>query len=140
MRHWAAAEAKPKWARHRELGGGAVVGLQVEIRQSADVSILDLQGRATIGRANDLLSSYLKKVIDDGARKVLLNLAGVTQVDSSSISTIVRTFVSLGQQGGSLKLLNPRGKVRMALETLRLLGAIPSFDDETQAVASFSNA
>jgi STAS domain-containing protein len=63
------------------------VGLQVSIRQSADVTILDLQGRATIGRGNDLLRSHLRKVIGDGTRKVLLNLAGVTQVDSSSLST-----------------------------------------------------
>src|SRR5580700_6847864 len=95
----------------------AIVGLQVSIRQSADVTILDLQGRATIGPGNDLLSSHLQNVIGDGRRKVLLNLEGVPQVDSSSISTIVRAFVSLGHQEGSLKLLRPRGSVRMVLET-----------------------
>ena len=115
----------------------AFVGLQVSIRQSADVTILDLQGRATIGRGNDLLRSHLRKVIGDGTRKVLLNLAGVTQVDSSSLSTIVRAFVSLTHQGGSLKLLRPRGSVRLILETLQLREAIPSYEDEAQAVASF---
>jgi anti-anti-sigma factor len=115
----------------------AVVGLQVSIWESADVTILDLQGRATIDRGNDLLSSHLRKLIGDGTRKVLLNLAGVPQVDSSSISTIVRAFVSLGHQGGSLKLLRPRGSVRMVRETLHLLDAIPSFEDEAEAVASF---
>jgi len=115
----------------------AVVGLQVSIRESADVTILDLQGRATIGRGNDLLSSHIRKLIGDGTRKVLLNLAGVPQVDSSSLSTIVRAFVSLGHQGGSLKLFCPRGSVRMVLETLHLLDVIPSFEDEAEAVASF---
>jgi anti-sigma B factor antagonist len=115
----------------------AVVGLQVSIRQFNDVTILDLQGRATIGRGNDLLSNHLRKLIGDGTRKVLLNLAGATQVDSSSLSTIVRTFVSLAHQGGSLKLLRPRGSVRLVLETLQLLEAIPSYEDEAQAVASF---
>jgi len=114
-----------------------VVGLQVSIRQSADVTILDLQGRATIGRGNDLLSSHIRKLIGDGTRNVLLNLAGVPQVDSSSLSTIVRAFVSLGRQGGSLKLLCPRGSVRLVLETLHLLDVIPSFEEEAEAVASF---
>lgn len=113
------------------------MGLQIAIRQSGDVTILDIQGRATIGRGNDLLSSHLRKLIDEGERKLLLNLAGTTQVDSSSISTIVRAFVSLRNQGGSLKLLSPCGRVRMALEVLHLLDAIPSSQDETQAVASF---
>ena len=53
------------------------MGLQVSIRESADVTILDLQGRATIGRGNDLLSSHLRKLIGDGTRKVLPNLVGV---------------------------------------------------------------
>lgn len=113
------------------------MGLQVSIRQSVDVTILDLQGRATIGPGNDLLSSYLRKLIDDGTHNVLLNLAGLMQVDSSSLSTIVRAFVSLGRQGGSLKLIRPRGSVRMVLETLHLLNVIPSFEEEAEAVASF---
>lgn len=113
------------------------MGLQIAIRQSDGVSILDLQGRATIGRGNDLLSSHLRKLIDDGTRKVLINLAGVLQVDSSSLSTIVRAFVSLERQGGSLKLLSPQGTVKLVLGTLHLLEAIPSYDDEGQALASF---
>ncbi len=113
------------------------MGLQISIRQSADVTILDLQGRATIGRGNDLLSSELRRLMDEGARNLLLNLTGATQVDSSSISTIVRMFVTLKRQGGSLKLLSPRGRVRMALEVLHLLDVIPSSEDETQALASF---
>jgi anti-sigma B factor antagonist len=114
-----------------------VLGLQILIRQSADVTILDLRGKATIGRGNDLLSGHLQKLIDDGTRKVLLNLSGLTQVDSSSISTIVRSFVTLRRLGGSLRLLRPRDRVRMALEVLHLLHAIPTSEDETQAVASF---
>jgi anti-sigma B factor antagonist len=115
------------------------MGLQVAIRHSGDVVILDLQGRATIGPSNDLLSGQVRRLIDDGASNVLLNLSGVTQFDSSSLSTIVRAFVSLRNRGGSLKLLSPRGNVKLVLETLRLLNAIPSFEDEAAAVASFQS-
>jgi anti-sigma B factor antagonist len=113
------------------------VSLQLSIRKSDDVIILDLQGRATIGRGNDLLSTNLRQVIADGETKVLLNLTGLTQVDSSSLSTIVRAFVSFGRKGGGLKLLRPRDSVKLVLETLHLLGVIPWFEDEAQAVASF---
>ena len=70
-------------------------------------------------------------------RKLLLNLAAVTQLDSSSISAITKTYVSLGRQGGSLKLLRPSGRVRAVLGVIRLLDIIPTFEDETQALASF---
>jgi anti-sigma B factor antagonist len=116
------------------------MGLQVSIRQFAGVTILDLQGRVTIGRDNDLLSSHLRKLIGDGERKVLLNLTNLTQVDSSGLGTIVHAYVSLRHEGGSLKLLRPHGDVKLALETLHLLGLIPSYDDEAQALASFSKS
>src|SRR5713226_10785510 len=81
---------------------GAIVGLQISIRKSGDVTILDLQGRATIGVDSDLLSSHLQKLVANGVHKLLLNLADVAQMDSSGISAITGTYVSLSRRGGSL--------------------------------------
>jgi anti-anti-sigma factor len=113
------------------------VGLQISIRESGDVTILDLRGSATIGADSGLLSSYLQELIATGVRKLLLNLADLTQADSSSVSAIVRTYVSLRRQDGDLKLLRPCGRVLMVLKVIHLLDIIPSFDDQTQALASF---
>jgi|SRR5580704_15443559 anti-sigma B factor antagonist len=113
------------------------MSLQLSVRHAADVVIVDLQGTATIGRANDRLNNLLRQLIDDGSNKILVNLTDVTQLDSSSLSTIARAFVSLNRRGASLKLLRPRGNVRLVLETLRLLDAIPSAEDEAEAIASF---
>jgi len=65
-------------------------------------------------------------------RKLLLNLADLSQVDSS-VSVIIEAYVSLERQGGELKLLSPRGRVFEVLPLFRLLDVIPSFGDETQA-------
>jgi anti-sigma B factor antagonist len=113
------------------------MGLQLFVRHAADVVIVDLTGIATMGPANDFLSSQLRRLIEDGTNKILLNLTDVTQMDSSSIGSIVRAFVSLKNRGASLKLLRPRGNVRLVLETVHLLDVIPSVEDETQAIASF---
>jgi anti-sigma B factor antagonist len=113
------------------------LGLQFCVRRAADVTIVDLTGIATMGPANDFLDNKLRQLIDDGTDKILVNLANVTQLDSSGIGTIVRAFISLRHRGASLKLLRPRGNVRLVLETLHLLDAIPSAEDEAQAIASF---
>jgi anti-sigma B factor antagonist len=113
------------------------VGLQISIRESADVTILDLQGKATIGVDSDLLSVQLKKLVAKGVRKLLLNLEDVTQLDSSGISAVVGTYVSLSRQGGSLKLLCPGGRVHDVLRVIRLADFIPTFENEIQALASF---
>jgi anti-anti-sigma factor len=117
---------------------GAVMGLQLFVRHAADVVILDLHGKATVGRANDFLAGQQRQLIEVGTSKVLINLTDVTQLDSSSIASIVRAFTTLKHRGASLKLLRPRGNVRLVLETVHLLDVIPSIEDETQAISSFN--
>jgi anti-anti-sigma factor len=114
------------------------MGLQIAIRQSGDIAILDLQGKATIGRPNEDLSAQLRSLIDSGTRNVVLNLEHLIQLDSSSLSTIVRALTSLRTRNGSLCLLRPHGNVLLVLETLHLQEVIPCFNDEPSALTSFS--
>jgi anti-anti-sigma factor len=113
------------------------VSLQVSIRQVGDVTILDLRGRSTIGSDTELLRSHLQALVANRVHKLLLNLAELTQIDSSAVSILVRTYVSLTHLGGELKLLRPSGRVLLLLNMIHLLDIIPSFEDETQALASF---
>jgi anti-anti-sigma factor len=114
------------------------VGLQLLIHHAADIVIVDLHGRATIGRANDFLDSQLQQLIAIGTSKILVNLTDATQLDSSSIGSIVRAFNSLKHRGASLKLLAPCGNVRLVLEAVHLLDLIPTIEDETQVISSFN--
>jgi anti-anti-sigma factor len=114
------------------------VSLQISIRQSGDVAVVDLRGRSTLDEGeSDLLRSNLERLVASGVHKVLLNLSDVTQLDSSGVTSIVRTHLSLRSQGGELKLLHPGGHVLEVFGVLHLLKLIPSFEDETQALASF---
>jgi anti-anti-sigma factor len=114
------------------------MGLRISVRQSGDVTILDLHGRSTIDAdESDLLGSHLQKLVASGARKLLLNLADLTQVDSSGLAVIIGACVSLRRKEGDLRLLHPNGKVLEVFTLLRLLTAFASFDDEDDALASF---
>jgi anti-sigma B factor antagonist len=113
------------------------LGLQISTREFGDVSVLDLRGKSTIEGESELLSKCLKQLVANGAREFLLNLTDLTQADSSGVSVIVDTYVSLKHLGGDLKLLCPHGRVLEVLKVLHLLEIIPSFEDETQALAGF---
>jgi anti-anti-sigma factor len=115
----------------------AIVGLRVSIRESGDVTILDLRGRSTIDGESERLDHCLRKLIANGVSRVLLNLADLIQVDSSGVSVIIAKYVSLRDQGGDLRLLCPSGPVLEVLRVLHLLEIIPNFEDESQALASF---
>jgi anti-sigma B factor antagonist len=115
-----------------------VVRLQISILQTGDFAILDLRGRWTSDDGEDeLLKRHLQELIASGVQKFLLNLADLTQIDSSGVSSIVRTYRSLRDQGCDLKLLCPSGHAREVFKVLHLLEMIPSFEDENLAVASF---
>ncbi|HEV8384167.1 MAG TPA: STAS domain-containing protein [Candidatus Acidoferrales bacterium] len=115
------------------------MGLEITIREVGEVTILDLKGRATIGLGNDILNAKLRQVVDGGSKKLLINLAEMTQIDSSGISSLVRTFVTLERSQGALKFLNPAGRVKEVLAVTRLLAAIPTFDAEPAALAAFKS-
>jgi anti-sigma B factor antagonist len=114
-----------------------MVGLQISIRESDDVAILDLTGRVVAGPDTELLSPHLQELVANGARRLLLNLTAVTQMDSWSINAIAKTYASLSHQGGSLKILCPSSRVRAVLKAVHLLDLIPTFEDEAEALASF---
>jgi anti-sigma B factor antagonist len=114
------------------------VGLQISTRECVDITVLDLRGRSTVNDSeSDVLRSYLTELVSGGVRKLLLNVADLKQIDSSGISVIIDTYVSLRDKGGELRLLRPGGPVLAVLQVLRLLEIIPSFNDEAEAVASF---
>jgi anti-anti-sigma factor len=117
---------------------GPFAGLQISIRKSGDVTIVDLRGKLTVNDSeSELLRSHLEKLIGNGVQKLLLNVTDLTRIDSSGVSIIAETYVSLKQQGGRLRLLGPRGRVLQVLTVLRLLEIVESFEDEAQALGSF---
>jgi anti-anti-sigma factor len=122
-----------------ELLRGGVVGLQIAVRESRDVAILDLHGRLTTSEDGELLSKQLRELIGNGKSRLLLNLVKLTQLDSSGVSIIARTHGSLKRQGGNLGLLCSAGHVLDVFKVLHLLEMIPSFEDEAQALASFQS-
>ncbi|HVN09125.1 MAG TPA: STAS domain-containing protein [Patescibacteria group bacterium] len=113
------------------------MSLTIERRTKGDVVILELKGRATIGGEADRLNEALRRELTAGTRKLVVNLNGVAQVDSSGLATLVRSFVSMGCSGGAMRLVVPPGRVREVFEVTQLARAITCYSDESSAMASF---
>ena len=77
-------------------------------------------------------------MIRGGAKKVVVVLNGIPQIDSSGISTLVRVSIKLAREGGVLRLVCGPGRVRDALTVTRLVEAIPTFESESAALANFA--
>lgn len=114
--------------------------MQIKLRESGSVPILDVSGRLTIGEPSEHLHQALEAVVKGGARNVIVDLNGVPQIDSSGISALVRISIQLSRAGGGLRLVCRPGRVRDALTVTRLVEAIPTFDSESAALANFAGA
>ena len=112
--------------------------MEINVRESGGVSILEVHGRLTIGEPSEQLHDALNSVIQGGANKVIVVLNGIPQIDSSGISTLVRISIKLAREGGVLRLVVGHGRVRDALTVTRLVEAIPTFETEASALANFA--
>jgi anti-sigma B factor antagonist len=112
--------------------------MQIEERVTGDVKLLDLKGRVTLGEGDELLKDKINSLLNQGHRKIVLNLADVPYIDSAGLGEIVRTYTTVSRQGGSLKLLNLTKRITDLLSITKLLTVFETFDSEDEAVRSFS--
>jgi anti-sigma B factor antagonist len=112
--------------------------MKITERQVKDVTILDLHGKILIGEGDDALRDAVTRVVDSGRTKILLNLADVPYVDSAGLGEIVRCYTTVSRKNGRLKLLNLTKKIRDLLSITKLLTVFEAFENEDEAVKSFS--
>jgi anti-sigma B factor antagonist len=111
--------------------------LNIKDRQAGDVTILDLSGKITIGEGSVQLREVVRKLLDEGKKKILLNLGDVSYVDSSGIGELVSSYTTTNNNGGQLKLLNLTKKIQDLLMITKLLTVFETYDSEEAAVSSF---
>ena len=112
--------------------------LDVKERQAGDVTILDLRGEVRIGEGSIALRDAIRNLAAEGKKKLLLNLAGVSYVDSSGIGELIANYTTVSRQGGQLKLLKLTDRVQNLLVITKLLTVFDAYDDEAEALQTFN--
>ena len=112
--------------------------MQIEERIVDDVTILDLKGKMTLGEGDELLKDKVNSLVNQGHKKIVLNLEDVPYIDSAGLGEIVRTYTTVSRQQGKLKLLNVSKRVYDLLVITKLLTIFDSYESEEDAVRSFA--
>ena len=118
--------------------GRSPVKMQTSTRQAGDIAIVDVFGRITMGEGNVMLREIIREMLEKGNGKILLNLQGVSYVDSSGIGELVRTYTTVRNKGGQLKLFNLSKVVQDLLRITKLYAVFDIQTDEASAIQSFS--
>ena len=111
--------------------------LNINERQAGDVTVLDMSGKITSGEGSVALRTAIRRLLEEGKKRILLNLAGVSYVDSSGIGELVSSYTAINKEGGQLKLLNLTQKIQDLLTITKLLTVFDTYESEAEALNSF---
>ena len=112
--------------------------MQIEERVVGEVTVLDLKGKITLGEGDEILKDKINSLIQQGRKRILLNLADVPYIDSAGLGEVVRTYTTVSRQGGQLKLVNLTKRITDLLMITKLLTVFETFDVEKDALKSFT--
>lgn len=117
----------------------APLKMETATRQIGDVTVLDISGRITLGEGNVMLREVVRGLIDQGSKKIVLNLGEVQYVDSSGVGELVKTHTTVRNQGGQLRLVNLNKRVNDLLQMTRLASVFDIERDEASAIRSLGD-
>ncbi|HYZ86511.1 MAG TPA: STAS domain-containing protein [Bryobacteraceae bacterium] len=115
------------------------MSLSVSTRTVSDVTILDLDGRITLGDGTATLRDAVRGLASKDVKKIVLNLGNVTYIDSAGLGELVGCRTTVHNAGGTLKLLNLQKKVQDLMQITKLYTIFEAFDNEQAAIASFGS-
>ena len=111
--------------------------MKANTRTVDDVEIITLQGKITIGAGDTQLREVITNAVNAGRTKILLDLGGVTTIDSSGIGELVSSYTTVTNRGGKLKLLHLPAKLNELLHITQLITVFEVYDNEDEAIRSF---
>ncbi len=114
------------------------MSLKMGTREVKDIIIIDLSGRLTMGEASAAIRDEVLDQVGHGIRKILLNLADVSYIDSAGLGEFTSAYTSVKNRNGELKLLNLTKRVHDLMQITKLYTVFDVYDDERTAIASFA--
>jgi anti-sigma B factor antagonist len=114
------------------------VSVKLTTRQVGNVSVIDVEGRITLGEGSSALREALRDLVTKKQMQILLNLGDVSYIDSSGIGELVSGYTTVSNSGGQLKLLNLNKRVKDLLQITKLYTVFEVHEDEAAAIRSFA--
>jgi len=114
------------------------VALKMTNREVDGVAVVALDGRIVLGEESNALREKVKSLIAEGKKKVVLNMANITFIDSAGMGTLVAAHHSAKSQGAALKLAHLGAKFQEVLQITKLLTVFDVYNTEAEAVSSFA--
>lgn len=112
--------------------------MEIVVRRSGTVSILDISGKMTIGRGEQLLHRRFLDLLEAGERRFIFNMSAVRYVDSACVGETLACHARARERDAVIKIvLDPSGRPHRDFVTADLHRLFEIFADERSALDSF---
>jgi anti-sigma B factor antagonist len=105
-----------------------------------DITVIEIAGRITLGRESGQIETAVLKALNDGARKLVLDLGQVTYIDSTGIGIIAYCFGKIAKSGAQASVAGAKGLVLEVFKITRLDSVIRFFPDAATACNGFAGS
>jgi anti-sigma B factor antagonist len=111
----------------------------LEIHQKVEdgIGILELKGRLVLGGGEIALRDFVQSLFEGGNRKLILNLHGVSEVDTSGMGVLLLLAEQYREAGEKMVLFNLARTHGKVYEMARLESAVEIYRDQLDAINSF---
>ena len=116
-----------------------MINLYIDQRRNADVTILDLKGKLRVGGNAVALHRSIRSLVLEKKTQIILNLAGVTFIDSCGLGELVASQISVENKGGEIKLIGLTDQLQDLFRATRLLAVFDTYANEPEAIQSFAD-
>lgn len=107
-----------------------------EVMDDVLIEIINVD-RATL-KESEVLKPMMIKRIDEGYRKIVIDLTACEFMDSTFLGVLVNALRRVAKLGGDLRLVGFKPAVQAMFELTRLFRVFESYSDLHEAVGSFS--
>ncbi len=114
--------------------------LQIDEQRLGDVTVLRLSGRLELDTGDLALRDHINRLVEEHRTRLVLDMKDVTRMDSAGIGMLVGKYLSVKRQGGEIKLLHLTARTTRLMDITRLVTVFETYQDEDEAVRSFTTA
>lgn len=112
--------------------------MPISERQVGEVTVIELSGKLASSEESGVLKEKVTSVFFQGRKQVLINLTGLTYIDSGGLGELVACLATARRNSGEVKLANLGKRVQDLMIMTKLLNVFDVHDSEASALTAFA--
>ena len=111
--------------------------MKISKRDIGNVTVVEIKGKVTIGSGDVVLRDTIDQAVSSGKKNLVVDLGGVSKLDSSGLGELVAAHKTVVSDGGAIKLANIPSKLYNVMGVVQIISIFDVFDDVDEALGSF---